>query len=1049
MARSGNYESNYARGYYFGLDWTINSQDVASNSSNVTATIYIRTSGSGYTINSSQTKNLSININGTVYYGSNTVALGANSRKNLMSQTVTVYHDSDGNKSCWFAGVADVGLTLSGTLYKSFNASGTGYFDKNNLNTPPRWTSDDLRINDSRQNNIVGTNVSVVSIQPPTIVDDQGGTIYYDLYRYVNGQRSQALALGITTTYGWADSGLGQFGEGTEIKYLLQAHDGTYWAGDRWSWWIKKNEMTPATVTNTPWIGYSANNQNHVISWNPASNTIGNNNGVKYEVRCDSVPIYNSGLITATTATITVWNGQGSRPTGNPVIDRADLINFVRNSPTKEGVITFTIRTHHQDFGYHKDTYGYTNVDMRTELPAPVVTIGTTDSKSTAMATVKGNRYLVPRGSSNKLYVSWGAVQDPLGGPIVYDVETSIWDNNDINNVTTTIARNTTATNVLITVPESSIGSANYTITVLAKTNYGPTKSGSASTLLHYHRQPMITIGEMSRKEVSVSIPITTSPNTSIPGIGWSSRSYSGAGTGTITASPQTITITSLLPTNKYSVAITATDDSGLSTGTITETYEISSYIPIMSIREFGLGINAINDGKDGVRLKVDGDILVNKVRTSRSCTSDVYYNYGNGILVQTNLPRANTTRVEVKITGHGGNNIPIDSVMTFLWTNGTVSKASGVTNGTDIPFVVTEKNSKMAFWTKQKTVEQSMKFEITLLNIEFDIKVESVTNSAEPGGADLAYYIYGKQSLKSTFSYGYYGLDGPEANGQTWIRTPEEGLLPFSPGTSSALGTSAWKFWDTWTHRINGFEVGAYWGAVPVITHQGVMDIGKYLDFHDSSNDGYDYSSRLYHHAGVLHVSQPFKAVNNYYLQRANAGREFIFHHSGGDSLCIASKANSESDFNWSNQLEVNSAGAVWGKSFNARTFLLESESRNQEEMKNEEKFFLKKENVLDKICSVPIKSTYSRGADSVGFYADDLEKVFPELVHTEGKYCNEETTEVKLINSIGLISTAWEGIQELTAKSNALEAKITYNPSVSKTRSKLKRSLSRRNKK
>jgi hypothetical protein len=45
----------------------------------------------------------------------------------------------------------------------------------------------------------------------------------------------------------------------------------------------------------------------------------------------------------------------------------------------------------------------------------------------------------------------------------------------------------------------------------------------------------------------------------------------------------------------------------------------------------------------------------------------------------------------------------------------------------------------------------------------------------------------------------------------------------------------------------------GHRWTALPVIDNTGVMEIGKYLDFHETSGDTSDYASRLYSNGGVL----------------------------------------------------------------------------------------------------------------------------------------------------------------------------------------------------
>ena len=71
MATSGNFEKKIAGGstggYYVGIDWKVNSQSTSNVSSNITASVYIRSTGNGYNISSSASKNISLKINGTNY----------------------------------------------------------------------------------------------------------------------------------------------------------------------------------------------------------------------------------------------------------------------------------------------------------------------------------------------------------------------------------------------------------------------------------------------------------------------------------------------------------------------------------------------------------------------------------------------------------------------------------------------------------------------------------------------------------------------------------------------------------------------------------------------------------------------------------------------------------------------------------------------------------------------------------------------------------------------------------------------------------------------
>ncbi|MEI2420834.1 hypothetical protein V6O07_11220, partial [Arthrospira platensis SPKY2] len=119
MALSGviekKFHGNSYGGYYIGIDWRVNSQSAASNSSNITATVFIRTSGNGFSISSSAVKDVSITIDGAKYLSTCTVGIGTNQRKNLLTKTVNVGHNSDGNKTCPLACALDINVTLGGT----------------------------------------------------------------------------------------------------------------------------------------------------------------------------------------------------------------------------------------------------------------------------------------------------------------------------------------------------------------------------------------------------------------------------------------------------------------------------------------------------------------------------------------------------------------------------------------------------------------------------------------------------------------------------------------------------------------------------------------------------------------------------------------------------------------------------------------------------------------------------------------------------------------------------------------------------------------------
>lgn len=142
MASSGYFSNTFRTGYTLRVEWKINSQSIANNTSSVTVTAYLVSGGSSYTINSSAKKTIELTINGTTYTRTlaGLASLDGNQKKSLFSKTVTIAHSSDGTKniaiSCEFA----IKVTLSGTYFSTVKAPVTGTATAA-LDTIPRATT--------------------------------------------------------------------------------------------------------------------------------------------------------------------------------------------------------------------------------------------------------------------------------------------------------------------------------------------------------------------------------------------------------------------------------------------------------------------------------------------------------------------------------------------------------------------------------------------------------------------------------------------------------------------------------------------------------------------------------------------------------------------------------------------------------------------------------------------------------------------------------------------------------------------------------------------
>lgn len=112
-------------GYAVRVVYSVNSQDTANNSSNVTVEAHLVSLKSSYNINASATKYGSLVINGTTYNFSFNATISGLQDKKLYTTTVTIPHNSDGTKSFSISCSLGIEVTLSGTKYNTVSTSNT------------------------------------------------------------------------------------------------------------------------------------------------------------------------------------------------------------------------------------------------------------------------------------------------------------------------------------------------------------------------------------------------------------------------------------------------------------------------------------------------------------------------------------------------------------------------------------------------------------------------------------------------------------------------------------------------------------------------------------------------------------------------------------------------------------------------------------------------------------------------------------------------------------------------------------------------------------
>ena len=625
MATSGNIEKKFhggsTGGYYIGIDWKVNSQSVSGNSSNVTATFYIRTSGNGYTISSSASKNVTLTINGTKYSGTATVGMGANTKKNLLSKTVTVNHNSDGTKTCSFACSGVFGLTLSGKYYGTVSHSGNGTFNTINLNSAPRWTSDDTRMNDIRSHVIIPENWNSVTVTSATATDnEQGGNLHYDIHRYINGVYSAQIKAGGSNLS--VTDNIGSWGQGTRIKYEAKVHDGSLWAsGSRWSWEYTKNTFGRAAVDNVGSI--TAGTQGLTFRAYGISNSGAGNGYVNtefgYRMECltpgvsiqGSTEHYqnNQGDVNFT---IGIKNN-GGNPTNPHWIDANQLKAVFRDSNyCGEIRLRLTSWNSYGSSGYFDFSVW---VDLRQNPPWTSIRYGANNKIN-----FNGTDYYIP--AHLPFYLEWDAVSDPVeGNACTYDVLYQIGEESWVH------LGSTSSTNYTAYLGNTAIGNRkinNFRMIVRAKTRYGYySDTGATRISLWDYSVPTVRVSSINRTKDKVTISGQITTNTSIPGNTASDEHYRWHGESNIgfTASgsgaTKSFTLNIAAAQNKSGNIHIASSDLVMDklSAIISKQWgnidvAVKAYMPIMSMNKFGVGIGTRLANSNYV-FEVDGNANV------------------------------------------------------------------------------------------------------------------------------------------------------------------------------------------------------------------------------------------------------------------------------------------------------------------------------------------------------------------------------------------------------------------------------------------------------
>ena len=188
MALSGAFET----GYKVRVEWSVGSQSVANNTSSLTVTAFLVSLGSSYTITSEWPKAMTMTIDGTLYEDEiPTASLSGNQKRQIMTRTVTIKHNTDGSRSVTMDFGLKINATLNGTHFRWVYAPASGSATAT-LNTIPRASKPTL----SASTVEMGKTLTIYTNRASSNFTHR---LYYGWY----GTTYTQIATGVGASYTW------------------------------------------------------------------------------------------------------------------------------------------------------------------------------------------------------------------------------------------------------------------------------------------------------------------------------------------------------------------------------------------------------------------------------------------------------------------------------------------------------------------------------------------------------------------------------------------------------------------------------------------------------------------------------------------------------------------------------------------------------------------------------------------------------------------------------------------------------------------------------
>lgn len=755
----------------------------------------------------------------------------------------------------------------------SWNQTITGTFSVDKTNTKPYFPTAQQYINVRQENSsgtllsgIIPENISTIYIQWGQASDAEGGTLTYGLNHRINGGNWSQIDFGTDRDHVYS---IGTGNQGQTLEYYVDVQDnGGLWSDKIYSTKITKNTFTGSTLNDIASIAY--NTTSLTLSWTSPSNTTSHadKSVFNFSITCDGLTLYNA-TASNTTTSLTFKIVTSALTDGTPYILKNDLKSKFESSSYK-GNLTFTL-TSSNAYGSSKTSSKICAVNLQSNPNAvSSASISTDTAKSTCYQkpiSSVNSYYFIPDGSK-LIRVEWSSVTGNIGEPITYDLYVAYGSDS-----WTLLQSNLTTTYYNHAVPKQT-SSRTIKYRIVTKTSYGTTASKDTATqTLHYYNIPTITIGTITRTSTAATVNITVTSKTSLSGVTtvgtWTcynkgtSTSVSTGSLGTSQAA-QNISVTSLTESGQYDLKIIYKDNTVFSSNVTTSAISIGQMLPAFFINKYGIGVNGeMANANSAIRVK--GSVF--PYGSHNGLTDYDSTPIGLSIVEQgtggssAGYPSDYITTLTVKHNANRQFQISVDNSGSNLYFRGAhVSNTDGTSTGWSAWKKVYHSANKptksdvglgsVNNWGASSSISANSTSQYATTNMVAQVRAEKLNASAGVHNGALTISENSKQLIMGC------------GTGDVFFKNSKSG--------------GYLQFYDDKTLRIDGVKIGTpqypiidrdttrWFNKIAPVMSDGVMEVGRYIDFHKASSDPADYTVRLDANGSVLWCSTTIQQASD-----------------------------------------------------------------------------------------------------------------------------------------------------------------------------------------